>query len=124
LMASRWDTAQRRAWWQVERMAITVESLNRWAKLHLVRAEEGATVQSHPELKTLEPLVYEMTQHWLALGTEISQAGQEMEALFAFTISENILDCARLYGRSQTISLRRAQHLRQQAAPGIHSRET
>jgi hypothetical protein len=67
-------------------------------------------------LKMSESLIYEMTQHWLALGTEINQAGQEMVALFAFTVSENVLDCARVYGRSQAISLRRAQHLRQLAA--------
>jgi hypothetical protein len=124
LMASRWDTTQRRAWWHVERMAITVEALNRWAKLNLLRTEEGATVNSDPELKRSEPLIYEMTQHWIVLGAEIRQAGPEMEAMFAFTISENVLDCARVYGRSQAISLRRAQHLRQQATVTAKSKGT
>jgi hypothetical protein len=116
LRASRHETAQRRAWWHVERMAILTEALSRWARLNLVRVEEGATVQNNAHLKTLEPLIFDMTQHWIALGAEIKQAGPEMEALFGFTVSENLLDCARVYGSVQAISLRRAQYLLQRAS--------
>lgn len=99
VQSARWSPHQRRAWWQVERLALMVDILERWTRRHLLDQVDGAA-GANERLR-------EISTHWLDVAEACWNWGEEVYALFAHRMSENLLDCTWAAGHRTLMSLRR-----------------
>jgi hypothetical protein len=101
VQSASWSASQRRAWWQVERLSLIVDILDRWTRAHLLDSGVGAMADTEVDARAI-------SGRWLDVAEECWNWGEEVFALFAHRISENLLDCAWSVGHRNLTSLRRA----------------
>lgn len=97
IQSASWSTPQRRAWWQIERLALIVDALDRWTRRYFL---------DEPPARG-EGRLRDVGTYWLDIAEESWNWGEDVHALFAQRISENLLDCAWAAGHRQLRSLRR-----------------
>lgn len=99
VQSASWSAAQRRAWWQVERLSLIMDTLDRGTQAHMLdgsgRTDAGSAARA-------------VSGRWLDAAEECWNWGEEIFALFAHRLSENLLDCAWEVGHRKLSSLRRA----------------
>ncbi len=99
VQSASWTVPQRRAWWQVERLSLMVDILDRWTRRYVLAQEEGMA-GDHERLR-------EISGYWLDVAEACWNWGEEIYALFAHRVSENLLDCTWAAGHRKLMSLRR-----------------
>lgn len=104
VQSASWTAHQRRAWWQVERLSLVIDVLDRWTRRHFL--DQPNPVQAD------ETRLGEISSHWLDVAEECWNWGEDVYGMFAHRISENLLDCTWAAGHRRLMSLRRSYRQR------------